>query len=250
MTASRSNQRRQRAPSKSPSPVVELRHILAGLIDGRLIGRYGNDGWFGDGRPSHGECCNPWKCNDESYELQSWLKAHNIDFNEICKHNKDSGKFQRMVSVVHTNETENVLDKEILNILDETWWSADGLTVVEQAAEIAQTRESMRLADNLVEAMVAYLAGVRQLPSSEQMPPTTVAPEDVRLSVQIPDIQSLGGQSQGSFQDTQDHQALRSSRGQLPPITVPHEGVRISIQIPGIQSPGGQSHVLRSSREQ
>nr|CAD7203538.1 unnamed protein product [Timema douglasi] len=61
---------------------------------------------------------NPWKCNDDSFELQSWLKAHNIDFNEFCKHNKGLEKFQRMVSVVHTNETENVLDKEILQFLE------------------------------------------------------------------------------------------------------------------------------------
>nr|CAD7459605.1 unnamed protein product [Timema tahoe] len=149
MTASRSNQRRQRAPSKSPRVTWWSRGKVSDFCAGGPVS------------------FNPWKCNDESFELQSWLKAHNIDFNEICKHNKDSGKFQRMVSVVHTNETENVLDKEI-------------------------TRESLRLADSPVEAMVAYLDDVRKLPSSEQMPPTTVAPECVRLSIQIPGIQSPG----------------------------------------------------------
>nr|CAD7198779.1 unnamed protein product [Timema douglasi] len=133
---------------------------------------------------------------------------------------------------------------------------------VEQAAEIAQTRESLRLVGNLVEAMVVYLADVvRRRPSREQLPPTTMDPEGVRVSVQIPDIQSLGDQSLGSLLDMQDRQALWSLRElfppttvtpegvwpyglqveQLPPTTVTPEGVRVSVLIPDIQSPGGQS---------
>nr|CAD7576509.1 unnamed protein product [Timema californicum] len=54
----------------------------------------------------------------------------------------------------------------------------------QKAAEIAQTRESLRLSDNLVENMVAYLAHVVHRRSSrELLPPTTVAPEGVRVFV-------------------------------------------------------------------
>lgn len=59
---------------------------------------------------------NPWSCDGNNHELETWLKKYHIQFDPVCKKKpKNNDKFQKIVSAVdYQNNTEVMSDDDLL----------------------------------------------------------------------------------------------------------------------------------------
>jgi hypothetical protein len=61
---------------------------------------------------------NPWSCDGNTHELETWLKTYHIQFDPVCKKKPKNGdKFQNIVSAIgNQNDTEVMSDDDLLRL--------------------------------------------------------------------------------------------------------------------------------------